>query len=268
MPNLEKRQISNNYILDSLPSAERALLANQLEDVELHQGEVLHGIREQITEVYFPTAGLLSWVNSTPQGEEIEMGVTGNEGMAGIPLFLNEGGAPWQVQVQIKGRALKLRAEAFVGILNQAPVLQERVAAFTYLKIVQLSQSVLCNRFHRVEARLCRWLLAAQDCIETPELRLTQEILAQMIGAGRPAVSLVTSGLHSAGLIRATRGKITLLNLLTAKASKPLPATVTDWSSKSSTSIVEKSWRLDRASPDRSDALTGLSTCLAYSQGS
>lgn len=219
MPNLEERRISNNYVLDSLPQEEYALLQPHLEDVELQQGEILHQVREQITEVYFPTSGLLSWVNSTPQGEEVEMGVTGNEGMAGIPLFLKEEGAPWKVQVQIKGRALKLRAETFMIILSRAPLLQQKVAAFTYLKIVQLSQSVLCNRFHRVEERLCRWLLAAQDCVDTSELLLTRDILAQMIGSGRPAVSLVTAELQSAGLVQAARGRITILNRKGIEAS-------------------------------------------------
>lgn len=219
MPNLEERRISNNYVLDSLPQKEYALLQPNLESVELQQGEVLHQIREPITEVYFPTAGLLSWVNSTPQGEEVEMGVTGSEGMAGIPLFLNEDGAPWKVQVQIKGRALRLSAEKFTKVLHRSPVLQQRVAAFTYLKIVQLSQSVLCNRFHRVEERLCRWLLAAQDCVDTPELLLTRDILAQMIGSGRPAVSLVTAELQSAGLVRAARGRITILDRKGIEAS-------------------------------------------------
>jgi CRP-like cAMP-binding protein len=211
-PSPEERQVSHNYLLDSLPNWDFSLLADRLEEVELAHGEILHGIREPITEVYFPTAGLLSWVNVTPQGEEIEMGVTGNEGMAGIPLFLNEGGAPWQLQVQIKGQALKLGSDIFLEVLDQSAALQKRVAAFTYLKIVQLSQSALCNRFHRVEERLSRWLLAAQDCTETSELLLTRDILAQMIGSGRPTVSLVAGELQSAGLISATRGKITILD--------------------------------------------------------
>ncbi|MBD0267492.1 MAG: Crp/Fnr family transcriptional regulator [Cyanobacteria bacterium Co-bin8] len=212
MFNPEERKISHNYLLDSLPLQDFGLIWPRLEEVELSHAAILHGIREPITEVYFPTAGLLSWVNVTPLGEEIEMGVTGNEGMAGIPLFLNEGGAPWQVQVQIKGQALRLEADTFLEILDQSTTLQKRVAAFTYLKIVQLSQSVLCNRFHRVEERLCRWLLAAQDCTETSELLLTRDVLAQMIGSGRPTVSLVTGELQSAGLISATRGKITILD--------------------------------------------------------
>lgn len=214
-----ERPRSNNLLLDSLPQADFELLAPTLEEVDLQQTEILHRVREPISEVFFPTAGLLSWVNTTPQGEEIEMGVTGNEGMAGIPLFLDEGGAPWQVQVQIKGRALKMRAEEFSEVLRQSAVLQQRVAAFTYLKIVQLSQSVLCNRFHRVEERLCRWLLAAQDSVGTPELLLTRDILAQMIGSGRPAVSMVTSELRSAGLVRAVRGKITILDRKGIEAS-------------------------------------------------
>lgn len=210
--NLDRVNRFNNFILNSLPQLDCDRLQGRLEPVELHQGDILHQLRAEIDYVYFPTSGLLSWVNATPAGEEIEMGVTGSEGMAGIPLFLGGRGAPWRIQVQIPGHALRLRADQFTAFLNQSPTLQTLAAAFTYLKIVQLSQSVICNRFHRVEERLCRWLLNAQDCTNTPELLLTRDILAQMIGAGRPAVSLVTSELQLAGLIQTARGRITILD--------------------------------------------------------
>lgn len=212
MQNSQENQAANNFILDSLPQSEYMSIQPSLEEVEVQRGDILYQIREPINNVYFPTSCILSWTNSTEMGEVVEVGVTGNEGVAGITILLDEDRAPWQVEVQKPGKALKLSTENFVNALQRSTVLRQRVAAFTYLKIAQLSQSGLCNRFHSAEERLCRWLLSMHDHTKTAEIPLTRDILAQMIGAGRPKVSLVTGILQTAGLIHASRGKITILN--------------------------------------------------------
>ncbi|PSB22405.1 Crp/Fnr family transcriptional regulator [filamentous cyanobacterium CCP2] len=204
--------VSNNFVLDSLPPAEYEMLQPRLEEVELKQGDVLCRVREQITNVYFPTTCLLSWTNSTEMGEMVEVGITGREGVSGVVLLLNEDTSPWQIEVQMPGRAFKLSAKNFITALDKSTILRQRVSALVYLKMVQLNQSALCNRFHSAEERLCRWLLAAQDHNQISELSFTREILAEMIGAGRPTVSIVTGTLQTAGLIRANRGHITILD--------------------------------------------------------
>lgn len=204
--------VSKNLILDSLPLTEYEWLQSRLKEVELQQSDILYQAREQIRSVYFPTTCLLSLTNSTEMGEIIEIGVTANEGLSGVTLLLGEDISPWRTEVQMSGKALKLKSEDFTTALEQLKILRQRVAAFSYLKMVQLSQSALCDRFHSVEERLCRWLLVAQDHSKTSKFFLTREILAEMIGAGRPTVSIVTGTLQSAGLIRADRGKITILN--------------------------------------------------------
>jgi CRP-like cAMP-binding protein len=212
MQNFGNHQPLGNFILDSLPQEEYSLLRSSLQLVKLHQNEVLCRIREPIKDVYFPTTALLSWVHSTIEGETVEVGATGFEGMVGTTLLLGRDIAPWEVNVIITGEGLKLSAEILTKVLHQSGVLRQKVAAFTYLKMMQLNQSALCNRFHPVEHRLCRWLLAAHDRVKTPELLLTRDILATMIGATRPAVSITTGTLQSAGLIRTTRGKVTILD--------------------------------------------------------
>lgn len=212
MQNSQENQASKNFILASLPQAEYAWLQPMLEEVELQNAEIVYRAREPITDVYFPTTCILSWTNSTEMGEVVEVGITGDEGIAGVTLLLDENRAPWQIEVQIAGKALKLSTENFVNALHRLAVLRQRVAAFTYLKMAQLSQFGLCNRFHSAEERLCRWLLLMQDKNKTAEILLTRETLAQMIGAGRPTVSLVTGTLQAAGLIHTSRGKITILN--------------------------------------------------------
>lgn len=212
MQTWNKKGNSINFILDSLLPADYEWIQPKLEEIELEQGDVICPLRERITAVYFPTTCLLSLTNSTELGEIVEVSVTGREGFAGVALLLGEEISPWQIEVQLPGKAFKLSAKDFITALGRSVHLQQKVTNFTYLKMLQITQSALCNRFHSVEARLCRWLLSAQDCTGTSEFVLTREILAEMIGAGRPAVSLTTGILQSAGLIRASRGKITILN--------------------------------------------------------
>jgi CRP-like cAMP-binding protein len=205
------RQLGN-FILDSLPPDEYDLLHPHLQRVKLRQNDVLCRIREPITQVYFPTTALLSWVNSTAEGQTVEVGMTGFEGMMGTTFLFDRDSAPWEVNVQLAGEAFNLSAPVFVSILHESVVLRKKVTDFAYLKLMQLTQSALCNRFHPVEKRLCRWLQAASDRVKKDELLLTRDILATMIGSNRPAVSIVTGTLQSAGLIRAVRGKVTILN--------------------------------------------------------
>jgi CRP-like cAMP-binding protein len=212
MQNFNNDEAAKNLILGSLPKSDYEWLQPKLQAVELQQSEILYQARQIIASVYFPTSCLLSWTNSTEMGEIVEVGMTGREGLAGVVLLLDEHISPWQVKVEIPGRAFKLSTKDFIAALDRSTILRQKVAAFTYLKMVQINQSALCNRFHTVEERLCRWLLSACDRTKTLELSLTRDILAQMIGAGRPSVSIATGILQSAGLIRANRGSITIIN--------------------------------------------------------
>jgi CRP-like cAMP-binding protein len=201
-----------NVILDSLPQRDYELLRPHLERVEINQGDVLFNVQEAITQVYFPTTALCSWIHSTAEGETVEIGMIGFEGMLGTSLLLGQYILPWQVTVQLTGQAFRVSTTAFLNALERSTPLRQQVNAFAYLMLTQLSQYAVCNRFHAVEQRLCRWLLSAQDRAQTQELLLTRDILAATIGSTRPAVSIATGTLQSAGLIRAIRGKITILN--------------------------------------------------------
>ncbi|BAU10345.1 hypothetical protein LEP3755_08290 [Leptolyngbya sp. NIES-3755] len=209
---INSRQPCGNFILDSLPQAEYDHLRPHLQTVDLRLNEVLIGIDQSIEQVYFPINALVSLVRSTIEGDSVELGVTGYEGVVGLPLLLNHDRSIWEAGVQLAGRALCLNARVFAAMLPELEVLRSKVMDYTFLKLVQVSQSAVCNRFHTVEQRLCRWLLVASDSVQTPELALTREILASMIGANRPSVSIVTGTLQTAGLIRAVRGRVTILD--------------------------------------------------------
>lgn len=209
---MDEHQQLGNFILNALPQTEYEVLHPHLKPVTLQQGETLVRVREPVTQVYFPVSAIVSWLNSTIEGDIVEVGMTGFEGMVGTTLLFNQTVAPWAVEVQLTGKALQMSAPDFLDALQHCPILRQKVGDFAYLKMMQLTQSALCNRFHAVEQRLCRWLLAAQDRAGTSELLLTRDILSKMIGSTRPAVSIVTGTLRSAGLIRAVRGKITILD--------------------------------------------------------
>jgi CRP-like cAMP-binding protein len=218
-PKFSGRRPLGNFILDSLPSNEYNRLTSELQVIELFQNEVLYKVQQPIKEVYFPTTALLSWVHSTMGGETIEVSTTGYEGLVGTTILLGRDEAPWEVNVLMTGKALKIDAHVFTCVLHESAVLHQYVMAFAYLKMMQLTQSVLCNRFHSVEQRLCRWLLDASDRAKMSELFLTHQMLATLIGSTRPAVSIGTGTLQSAGLVEATRGKITILDRKTMETT-------------------------------------------------
>jgi CRP-like cAMP-binding protein len=201
-----------NVILDSLPQQDYELLRPSLERIEVIQGDVLFNVQEAITQVYFPTTALCSWIHSTAEGETVEIGMIGFEGMLGASLIFGQDLLPGQVTVQLTGLAFRVSSTAFLKALERSPRLRQQVNAFAHFMLIELSQYAVCNRFHAVEQRLCRWLLSAQDRAKSKELLLTRDILAATIGSTRPAVSIATGTLQSAGLIRAIRGKITIVN--------------------------------------------------------
>ncbi len=206
------RTRTGNHILDSIPAQDFEKLSERLKPVQLAQGEILYHAREPIDQVYFPTTSLLSWVASTEDGEMIEAGVTGYEGMSGASPLSGRNIAPYRVDVQLPGAGLKTSARAFKEVHDESQPLQSLLLRYTHTQFMQLAQSVVCNRYHTVEERLCRWLLVAHDRVRSDEFQLTQEILANMIGARRPAVSIVTGTLQTSGLIRARRGNITIVD--------------------------------------------------------
>ena len=132
-----------------------------------------------------------------------------------FPVFLRFLGQPQMshsVLIQGVGDGLRIRSSIVREEFLKGGVLQQIVHAFTYLQLVQVTQSVLCNRMHEVDARLARWLLTSADRMESDSLNLTQEFLAQMLGVQRSTVTVAAGDLQRAGMIGYSRGKINLLD--------------------------------------------------------
>jgi len=203
---------TRNLILAQLPDAEYEALAKFLVPVELPLEMRLSEPNEPIEYIYFLNSGLVSTDVLTAKGESVEVAVIGREGFAGLPALLDQPQMPHSVWMQGAGEGLRIRSPILRDQFVKGGMLQRLVHAFAYLQLVQVSQSVLCNRMHEVDARLARWLLTSADRMELDSLNLTQEFLAQMLGVQRSTVTVAAGDLQRAGLIGYSRGKIHILD--------------------------------------------------------
>jgi CRP-like cAMP-binding protein len=201
-----------NLILAQLPDAEYDTLARFLVPMELPLEMRLSEPNEPIEFVYFLNCGLISTDALTEKGEMVEVGVIGREGFAGLPALLDQPQMSHSVLMQGAGEGLRIRSSILREQFVKGGMLQRMVHTFAYLQLVQVTQSVLCNRMHEVEARLARWLLTSADRMESESLNLTQEFLAQMLGVQRSTVTVAAGELQRAGLIGYSRGKIHILD--------------------------------------------------------
>lgn len=201
-----------NQLLAALPAEDYQRLLPHLDLVTLTSQQVLYELGEPIFQVYFPNRSIISLINTMEDGATIEVGLVGREGMVGIPAILNDAVSIHRAFVKIPDTALRIRADVLRAEFNRGGALQTLLLRYTQLLLVQLSQSAACNRFHTIEERLARQLLLIQDSLQANEFPLTQEFLAQILGTRRSGVTVAAGALNQAGMIRYTRGRITILN--------------------------------------------------------
>lgn len=201
-----------NAILSQLPEEEYAALARHMLAVDLPLEKRLSEPNQPIEYIYFLNNGLISTDAMTKQGESVEVGVIGREGFSGLPALLNQPQMSHVVVIQGIGDGFRIRSTVVREEFLKGGMLQRLVHSFAYLQLVQMTQSVLCNRLHQVEARLARWLLTSADRMESDTLSLTHEFLAQMLGVQRSTVTVAAGDLQRAGLINYSRGKVEILN--------------------------------------------------------
>jgi CRP-like cAMP-binding protein len=201
-----------NQLLSLLPQADRKRLLARCDKLSLDIKVVLYEENAAITHVYFPLSGMVSLVLNTQDGQTIEVGTIGNEGMLGTPLVLGAEKSPVEALVQVSGDLLRMTAKDFRLELKRSSALRNAAHRFTQALMNQISQSVVCNRIHPVEERICRWLLMTHDRVGLDDMGLTQQFVSQMLGVRRPSVTVVAGALKKAGLIRYSRGKMAILN--------------------------------------------------------
>jgi CRP-like cAMP-binding protein len=202
----------DNVILLSLPDEEYNLLRPHLEPAELPQYQILHEPAEKIDFAYFLNQGMTSLVALSADGRSVEVGIVGREGMVGMSIAVGLLRGTFRAIMQMSGAGLRIRSEIFQQVLLCASTLQAEVSRFALMHGMQVAQLAACNRLHDIEQRLARWLLMCQDRVDSPLLPLTHEFLAQMLGTGRPSVTLAAGALESAGVIENLRGTVKVVN--------------------------------------------------------
>jgi len=201
-----------NRLLAALPHEEYQRLQPHLELVHLSTRRTLSEAGDLIRHTYFLNSGMGSLLALTQGGATVEIAMVGNEGMLGIPVVLGVQKTAYRIMVQIPGDAMRIKADVIRAEFKRGGELQGLLLSYTHALITQISQSAVCNRFHTVEKRLCRWLLIAHDRVEGDTFHLTQEIISFMMGTPRTAVTMAAGTLQDAGLIRYKRGKITIID--------------------------------------------------------
>lgn len=172
----------------------------------------MHRVGEPIEFVYFPESGFISALAVLSDGQPLEIGLIGVEGLAGVSTILGSRRSFSETMCQTGGAAYRAPASELKAAFRRGPALHDLLLRYVDVFHDQVIQTAACNAHHELEQRLARWLLAAQDRSNTPELSLTQDLIAVMLGVRRSTVSLAAGTLQKAGIIRYQHGKITVVD--------------------------------------------------------
>lgn len=201
-----------NRLLLALPDSEFRSIRPALEFMDMPNHRSLYEPNRKIKFIYFPNRGLVSLVILMNDAKTVEVAVLGNEGLAGVPAIFGLDRSPVREVVQISGDGFRVKASAFRRVLHSSPALLALAGRYSAVLGMQISQTAACNRLHDIERRLARWLLLAQDRVDSGIVAITHDFLATMLGTDRPSVSVAAANLQRKGIIDYTRGAVKILN--------------------------------------------------------
>jgi CRP-like cAMP-binding protein len=201
-----------NWILRALPEAERERLYPHLNHVALPFGMVLYESGAVLRHIYFPVDSIVSLLYVLNNGASAEIAVVGNDGAVGVSLFMGGETTPSRAVVQSAGSAYRLSRARLRQEFSRHGQLLHVLLRYTQSLITQMAQTAVCNRHHALDQQLCRWLLLSLDRLDSDELRVTQELIASMIGVRREGVTEAAGRLQKLGVIRYSRGRIKVLD--------------------------------------------------------
>ena len=201
-----------NHLLSALPAQDYARLLPDLEPIVMPLGWVVYESGGHIGYVYFPTTCIVSLLYVIENGASAEIAIAGNEGLVGISLFMGGESTPSRAVVQSAGEGYRVKASVLKKEFALGGELQHLALRYTQALITQMAQTAVCNRHHTLDQQLCRWLLLSMDRLPGNELRMTQELIANMLGVRREGVTVAAGDLQTAGLIHYSRGHIIILD--------------------------------------------------------
>lgn len=205
--------IVQNRLLNTLSSKLHESLSPHLQAVTLERGQCIYEPNQAITDLYFPLSCVISMIITMNDGRTAEAGILGSREMVGINAFLGDKTTQATYIAQIPGDALKIDVNIMIEKTNRNEEMRQILLRYVQVFIAQISQTAACNNLHSVEQRLARWLLEVQDRIQQKNLKLTQEFVAEMLGARRSRVTQTAQKLQEKELIRYHRGNIEILDL-------------------------------------------------------
>lgn len=211
-PKVDNHRLEDNLLLAALPEVTLDRLRPHLKFVPLELGKVLYEPDYQMRYVYFPTDSIVSLLYVMEDGASAEIYVVGKEGVLGVSLFMGGGGTPSRAVVQSEGGAFSLPKKVVRDEFNHHGSFLVLMLRYTQALITQMAQTAVCNRHHTVDQQLCRWLLLSLDRLPGNHLRMTQELIANMLGVRREGVTEAAGKLQKLGVISYKRGKIEVLD--------------------------------------------------------
>jgi CRP-like cAMP-binding protein len=209
---VDDARLDENHLLSVLPEAERVRLAPHLVPVDMTLGQVVYESGDRQRFVYFPATSSVSLLYVMEDGASAEIAIVGNEGLIGIALFMGGETTPSRAIVQSAGAAFRLDAQILKEEFIRGGPVQRLLLRYTQALITQMAQTAVCNRHHSIDQQLCRWLLLSMDRLPSNELKMTQELIANMLGVRRSGVTEAALKLQDAGLIRYGHGHIQVLD--------------------------------------------------------
>ena len=202
----------SNHLLAGVPFDEWQTWLPQLELIDMPLGQVLFESGDRQPYVYFPTTAIVSLLYMTEDGSSAQIAVVGFEGVVSVALFMGGETSPSRAVVQSAGHGFRMKASVIKEEFNRSAPVMRLLLRYAQALITQVSQTAVCNRHHTLQQQLCRSFLMSLDRLPGNDLRMTQELIANMLGVRREGVTENALKLQEAGLIRYTRGHIEVLD--------------------------------------------------------
>lgn len=211
--------LAQNLILHSLPRQERERMAGEFSTLRYRRGHILHHAGDPASVVYFPTRGMVSAVIELEDGDLIETGIIGAEGMAGLAGCLGLQRSALTLMAATDGEAFRIRSDSLRRHMLRMPVLHDILLRYVGFTLSTTDRAIACTRFHSVEQRCARRLLAVRDRTGSDSLQLTQDFVASMLGVRRASVTAAIRQFHLRGLVESRRGRLRIVDATELQAA-------------------------------------------------
>ncbi|TCZ53378.1 Crp/Fnr family transcriptional regulator [Roseicella aquatilis] len=216
---IQQQSSVRNGLLAALAPEDWTRLEPHLEAIELPFDQIIHAADGPVAAVFFVETGMVSQLVTLEDGEQVEAGIAGPEGLVGLSIVYGSTHAITDARVQMEGTALRIDAAVFQAEMDRSAALRRQMLHYALAFHAQVTQTAACNGRHPVENRLARWMLITHDRAGADEFPMTHEFLSQMLGVRRPSVTVAAGMLQKAGLIRYARGRMTVIDRLGLEAA-------------------------------------------------